>query len=64
MRGRWAVTSPLLILAAIGVSALPPPVAWGAAGLAVAAAGLLAMTRLLRRRPDGAEAGRREPGTS
>ena len=64
MRGRWALTSPLLILAAIGVSALPPPVAWGAAGLAVAAMGVLAVTWLLRRRPDRAEAGRRDPGAS
>ncbi|HET7720531.1 MAG TPA: hypothetical protein VFK43_11225 [Acidimicrobiales bacterium] len=62
MRGRWTLASPLLILVAIALSALPAPAVWAVGGLAVAGLALLAGTRLLRRRPDGAEMGRRKPG--
>ena len=53
MRGRWVVTSPFLILAAVALAGMARHATWMAAGLTLAGLALLAGNRLVRRRPGG-----------
>jgi hypothetical protein len=62
MRGRWTLASPLLILAAIAVVAVPPLVSWAAGGVVLIGVALLAGYRVSHRRRHGHQPGRGRPG--
>ena len=62
MRGRWTLASPLLILAAIAVAAVPAAVIWAAGGTALTGVAFLAGYRLIRWLREGHQVGRGRSG--